>query len=197
MSPLIPSLLAAALAATGAHAQMSGHDTSAHAGHMAHMPATDMAAADPLLQEPGQGAFAALAEVVARLEADPATDWSTVNLTLLRDHLVDMDLVVSDTVATQEDLPDGIRVRVTGTGPALAAAGRMVPAHAQQLAQDPRWMVHSETAPDAVILQVTSDDPATVTRIKALGFYGLMASQDHHREHHWLIATTGAMHSGH
>jgi hypothetical protein len=37
-------------------------------------------------------------------------------------------------------------------------------------------------------LRVTSDDPAVVARIKGLGFFGLMASQDHHREHHLMMA---------
>ena len=38
------------------------------------------------------------------------------------------------------------------------------------------------------LLNVASGDPATVARIKGLGVFGLMASQDHHREHHMMIA---------
>lgn len=49
-----------------------------------------------------------------------------------------------------------------------------------------------EATPDGAILTVTSDDPATVARIQGLGFFGLMASQDHHREHHLAIAKGGS-----
>jgi hypothetical protein len=37
-------------------------------------------------------------------------------------------------------------------------------------------------------LRVTSDDQAVASRIKGLGFFGLMASQDHHGEHHVMMA---------
>ncbi|MFX5914869.1 hypothetical protein ABTE45_18800, partial [Acinetobacter baumannii] len=43
--------------------------------------------------QPGQSAFAAILEIVALLEADPATDWSKVNIEALRQHLIDMDNV--------------------------------------------------------------------------------------------------------
>ena len=38
------------------------------------------------------------------------------------------------------------------------------------------------------LLNVTSGDPAIVARIRGLGFFGLMASPDHHREHRMMIA---------
>ena len=38
---------------------------------------------------------------------------------------------------------------------------------------------------NGVELRVTSEIPAVVSRIKGLGFFGLMASQDNHREHHF------------
>ena len=43
--------------------------------------------------EAGQGAFAAIQEIVAILEADPDTDWSKVDIDALRQHLVDMNAV--------------------------------------------------------------------------------------------------------
>ncbi len=54
------------------------------------------------LTEPGQSAFAAIAEVVRVLEADPQTDWENVNVDLLRQHLRDMDVVTIDST-TQTD----------------------------------------------------------------------------------------------
>ena len=61
-------------------ANAQGQDQSHQAMH-------DGAAAGPA--EPGQGAFAAMQEIVAILEADPTTDWSKVDLPALRQHLAD------------------------------------------------------------------------------------------------------------
>lgn len=143
---------------------------------------------DTILTEPGQGAFAALSEVVRVLEADPDTDWGQVDLGGLRAHLVDMDRLVSDTIVEETALPNGLSAMATGEGDTMAALRRMVPAHAVQLAQDDRWAVAAIEAENGVELRVTSDDPAVVARIRGLGFFGLMASQDHHREHHLMMA---------
>jgi hypothetical protein len=141
-----------------------------------------------VLTEPGQGAFAVLAEAVVVLEADPDTDWSRVDLAGLRGHLVDMDRLVSDTVVTETELPDGLVALATGDSETIAALRRMVPAHAAQLAQDDRWTVAATETENGMELRVTSDAPDTSARIKGLGFFGLMASQDHHREHHLMMA---------
>lgn len=142
----------------------------------------------PILTEPGQGAFAALSEVVRVLEADPATDWSLVDLAGLRVHLVDMDRLVSDAVVTETELPNGLSSLATGDAETIATLRRMVPAHAAQLAQDERWTVVAVETDKGMELRVTSHDPAVAARIKGLGFFGLMASQDHHREHHLMMA---------
>lgn len=174
-------------------AQMTGHNAQSHAFHR-------QGTGEPpesLLVEPGQGAFAAISEIVRVLEADPTTDWPRVNITALRDHLIDMDRVIRDTVVAQEALTDGIHAIVTGDAEALAAAARMVPAHAAELRRDDRWQVETAVTSNSVELTVVSDDPVVATRIKALGFYGLMASQDHHRAHHYIIATGGVAHAKH
>src|SRR5579859_2920628 len=44
-------------------------------------------------KQPGQGAFAAIQEIVEILEADPHTDWSKVDINALQQHLIDMDNV--------------------------------------------------------------------------------------------------------
>jgi len=178
-------------------AEMTGHDTAGHSAHSHDQQSQPATQAAPILTEPGQGAFAALSEIVRVLEADPETDWSKVDLTALRDHLVDMDVLVRNAVVAQSVLSNGVRSVVTGNTEVLATASRMVPAHAAQLRHDSRWTVETTSGPEQVVLTVTSDDPATVARIKALGFYGLMASQDHHREHHYIIATGGDAHGGH
>lgn len=167
----------------------------AQASHTDHSPTMDhgehMQNATPdgsLLTEPGQGAFAALSEVVRVFEADPETDWSRVDLGALRDHLVDMDRLVTNTLVEETKLPDGIRSVATGDPDTLATLRRMVPAHAAELGTDDRWTVAVSEDDESVTLTATSDDAAVASRIKGLGFFGLMASQDHHRAHHMMMA---------
>lgn len=159
-----------------------------HGEGMDHAMNAQTAIDGPVLLEPGQGAFAALSEVVRVLEADPETDWSRVDLAGLRAHLVDMDRLVTHAVVTEEVLPNGLRTTATGDAETLETLRRMVPAHAAQLARDDRWSIAATETADGMALSVTSDDPAVVARIQGLGFFGLMASQDHHREHHLMMA---------
>ena len=142
----------------------------------------------PVLREPGQGAFAALAKIVTLLNNDPDTDWSRVDLRALRDHLVDMDRVITDTEVQETILSNGIRAVAGGDPETQATLRRMVPAHARELSRDTRWSVTATERESGVVLTVTSDDPDIAARIKALGFFGLMASQDHHRRHHLMMA---------
>jgi hypothetical protein len=181
-------LITLALVGTAALAVAQTTHTD-HGGGMDHAQhGQEALSAGASLTEPGQGAFAALSEAVRVLEADPDTDWAKVDLAGLRAHLVDMDRLVSDTIVTETALPNGISALATGEAETIATLRRMVPAHAAQLAKDDRWTVETAQTDDGVELHVTSDDPAVIARIKGLGFFGLMASQDHHREHHLMMA---------
>lgn len=169
--------------------------TYAQTNHIGHDDDTDRSAYGQVqatigteLTEPGQGAFAALSEIVRVLEADPNTDWFQVDLTGLRAHLVDMDRLISDVVVEEINLANGISAVATGDLDTIAALRRMVPAHAAQLARDNRWTVTVSETEEGVTLRVTSDNPAVIARIEGLGFFGLMASQDHHRAHHLMMA---------
>lgn len=176
------AVLALAVMGTSATAQATGHGDMNHALHQT-------GTVRPTgLTEPGQGAFAALSEIVSMLEADPATDWQAVDLTALRIHLIDMDRLVRDAVVEENDLQNGLEATVTGDPATLAAIKRMVPAHAGELSKDGRWQVAVQDTGAGVLLTVTSADLETVARIQGLGFFGLMASQDHHRAHHMAIA---------
>jgi hypothetical protein len=68
--------------------------------------------------------------VARKLEADPKTDWSKVDLEALRRHLIDMDEVTLRASATTKQIDGGLAVTVTGTGRTLAAIHHMIPAHA-------------------------------------------------------------------
>lgn len=138
-------------------------------------------------REPGQAAFAAIAEIVVMLRADPRTDWAQVNIGALRDHLSDMNLLVLETKAHATPVPGGLEIEVVFEGPGGAAARRMVPAHAPVLAAETGWTsTVSRQNERGLIWTVVSGD--SETQIRALGFYGLMALGDHHREHHLGIA---------
>ena len=142
------------------------------------------------LEEPGQGALAALTEVVARLRADQSTDWSRVSLATLRDHLVDMERLVIDTEVIEKPTSNGLSIRI---GPENAAALRMVPAHAPVLASETGWSSLIEPQDDGgLIWTVLSDDDAG--QVRALGFFGLMALGNHHRAHHWDLVTGRMVH---
>ena len=64
----------------------------------------------------------------------PATDWSKVNISALREHLIDMDEVTMRARRERAALDNGLEITVTGQGRTLGAIKRMVPAHAHELA---------------------------------------------------------------
>lgn len=136
---------------------------------------------------PGQDAFGAIQEVVQILEANPATDWSKVNIAALREHLVDMSEVTLRAAANERMLDNGIEIAVTGEGRTLAAIKRMVPAHVRELAEI-GWKAKTEDLPNGVKLTVTATEAAPLTKLKALGFFGIMVQGGHHQPHHLMMA---------
>lgn len=181
--------LVALLAASPAWAQSTTtHDQAEHSAMHA------AAHAAPRPAEAGQGAFAAIAEIVTLLEADPNTDWSKVDIAALREHLVDMNELILNAVAQEEPIPGGLRITVTGEGRTLRAIRRMVPAHAVELAKIEDWQVEAAAHDGGAMLSVTSADPEQEARIRGLGFFGLLATGAHHQAHHWAIATGQPMH---
>ena len=155
-------------------------------------PAAGGMAASPLT-EGGQSAFAAIAEVVDALKADPNTDWSKVNIDALREHLRDMDIVTIDSHAVAEPVEGGIRFVVTGDADVSPSIERMVMAHARVMDGVDDWKYSAEIIPGGAALTVIVPD-ADLPKLKALGFYGLMASGMHHQPHHWMMATGGNPH---
>jgi hypothetical protein len=142
---------------------------------------------------PGQQAFGTIQEIVRILEADPTTDWSKVNISALRDHLIDMDEVTMRAKATERALDNGIEIAVTGEGRTLDAIKRMVPAHVHELGQL-GWNAKTEDLPNGVKLTVISTDAKQVTKLKALGFMGIMVQGSHHQQHHLMMAKNELVH---
>lgn len=140
------------------------------------------------LVSPGQDAFGAIQEIVAKLEADPATDWSKVNLEALRQHLIDMNEVTLRADAAATPVAGGLTIAITGSGRTLAAIQRMVPAHAQEIDGLNRWRVTAVALANGMTLTVTSNDPKEVQKIRGLGFIGILVTGSHHKPHHLAIA---------
>lgn len=163
--------------------------THQHVPGMVHTPGMEHEA--PKATEPGQAAFAAITEVVRILEADPATDWSKVDLEALRQHLIDMDDLTLGSVVQASPTPGGLVMTVTGAGRVVDAIRRMVPAHAPMLERAGPWRASVTPVDGGVQFSVIARDAAdaaTEARIRGLGFIGLMVQGAHHSEHHVMIA---------
>ena len=167
---------------------LAGHALAQPAPLHGHAHGAAPAARSPLPVLPGQDAFAAIQEIVRLLEADPATDWSRVDLDALRLHLVDMAEVTLRAEVVTRPVEGGIEVSATGQGRTLAALRRMLPAHARELDRMAGWHASTEPLPEGVRLTVTAADPREVAHIRGLGFFGLLASGAHHQAHHLAIA---------
>jgi len=143
---------------------------------------------------PGQDTFAAIAEIVAILEADPETDWSRVDIGALRRHLQDMDALFTRTNVTEDQVAKGLTMTIANLGAGGAAARRMVPSHAPFLRSQTGWVSSVDVGDDVIVWTVTAATEAEAAKIRALGFYGLIASGAHHQRHHLAIARGEAMH---
>ena len=137
---------------------------------------------------PGQDAFGAIQEIARILEADPYTNWEKINLTMLREHLVDMNEVTLKAEAVERRVENGLQVDVTGSGRTLDAIKRMIPAHGSELNRLPNWRATTEQLPNGVRLIVLSSSSAEIAHIRGLGFIGLMVSGSHHQPHHLMLA---------
>lgn len=197
------------LAVGAANAQMANAQTAMpmdhtghHAGHhagMSHGTAAMQAAPTmPGPTMPGQDAFGTIQEIVAILDADPHTDWTKVDIEALRRHLIDMNEVTLNAASAATPIDGGARFAVTGAGRTLDAIRRMVPAHAQAMAQAMNstdgWTIATEALPDGVLLTVTSADARQAARIRGLGFIGIMVQGSHHQQHHLAMARGGFAH---
>jgi len=171
------------------------HQAMDHAAHQATLAAC--ANAGPLPTSPGQAAFGAIAEVVRLLDADPNTDWSKVDVEALRQHLIDMDELIMRAAVSQQAVPGGLQLDVTGSGRTRDAIERMVANHGMMLDRIPGYAARSEPIPGGARLVVTARDVANtraVARIRGLGFAGLFTEGDHHAAHHLLVARGEKVH---
>ncbi|MDP3258645.1 hypothetical protein [Bosea sp. (in: a-proteobacteria)] len=180
---LIASLVpAAALAQSHPGHSHAGH-ASAPAQQMGHQHGASTAA--PV--QPGQGAFAAIQEIVEILEGDPKTDWSTVNIEALRQHLADMSAVTLHSMVKAEPIDGGVMFTVTGTPPVRDAIRRMALAHAGTMNNAAGWQFAAAEIEGGATMAVKVP-AADLAKLKGLGFIGVMTRGMHHQDHHLMIA---------
>jgi hypothetical protein len=175
------------------HTQMMDHARMMHDGMMqggmmqggmggAQAP---RAAAAPT--EPGQGAFAAIQEIVQILEADPRTDWSKVDIEALRQHLVDMNNVTLRARVASQPIDGGMRFTVTGDGAVRDSIRRMTSAHAATMDGVGGWHFSAQDTDGGSIFEVRVP-PQDMAKLKGLGFIGVLTVGMHHQGHHLMIA---------
>lgn len=176
-------------------AQTTGQSaqTHVHTPGMSHDSA--QSAARPTPTRAGQEAFATLAEVVRILSADPKTDWTRVNLELLRQHLIDMDDVTMRATVAPQAIDGGVMFAVTGTGRTRDAIRRMAMAHGMTVTPTDGFTWSAREIPEGaeVTVRVRASgnahaDTRALTRLRALGFHGLLTLGDHHVQHHIGLA---------
>ncbi|MHB8838726.1 MAG: hypothetical protein ACYC7F_07210 [Gemmatimonadaceae bacterium] len=114
-----------------------------------------------------------------------------MNLEALRQHLIDMNEVTMRAAVAQRAVPGGFQADVTGAGKTAGAIRRMLGSHARMLSQGALYRASAVEIPGGVRLTVVAahaGDTALVTRIRGLGFAGIITEGDHHVRHHLAIA---------
>jgi hypothetical protein len=147
----------------------------------------DHQAMGALPTQPGQGAFAAIQEIVGILDADPKTDWSKVDLEGLRAHLIDMDNVTLHAEVKSESVEGGMRFNVSGAGAVKDSIQRMVMAHVATMNGVGGWKLAATETSDGAVLTVLTP-PRDAFKLRGLGFIGVMTLGMHHPLHHLMIA---------
>lgn len=137
------------------------------------------AVAEPVLRPRplGPPALVALADLIARLENDPSTDWRRVDLEAARAHLHDLDRLTLAAEAEARDVPGGVELRVRGPDAATEAAiRRLLPGAAARLATARRWRLATAPMEGGLLVEVRSQDPRETARIRALGLVALLVA---------------------
>ena len=151
------------------------------------------------LTESGNDIFSTIQEVIDKLENNPDTDWSKVNIEALRQHLLDMnDMAMNVEVINQKSLENGLEVTIQSLTPraekTLAKVFRVHPIH---LKRETSWTMQVVQNKNQFIITTTTEDRNQVKKIIALNYIGLMAYGNHHQPHHWGISTGQSPHGKH
>lgn len=125
----------------------------------------------------GQDALTAIQEVTALLLADPSTDWSTVSIARLQQHLRDLDLLMVQAEVEEQSVEGGLDVVVRGEAPVLEAARRVLPAHLKLVNGFRGWEITGEAADSGEFhVALRTQAAAELPILRGMGFFGVLAS---------------------
>jgi len=143
------------------------------------------------LTMPGNEIFGTIQEVVQKLEADPNTDWSKVNLEALRQHLLDMKAFTEEVqVISQKPIDNGAEMLVQPESErAVGALKRLFSMHPMMLKSEKGWDMTANQNGSKWDITCTTKVKSEVEKIRGLGYIGLLTEGAHHQMHHWMIAT--------
>jgi hypothetical protein len=150
-----------------------------------------MKATESNLTQAGNDIFATIQEVIIKLNNNPDTDWSKVDIEALRQHLLDMnDMAVNVEILNQKPLINGLRIALQGTtARAEKTLVRVFKAHPMHLKRETGWDMQVERYGKQFIVTTTTEKPGQTQKIIALSYIGLMAYGKHHQVHHWGMST--------
>ena len=186
---IIAGFIVSAIGVTGialAKTTIMDHSAMNHKKMMHNNKTNNKKSSMPVL-EPGQSAFAAIAEIVAKLESNPDTNWNVVNIKGLREHLRDMNVVIIDAVTVAKEIDGGMQFTVTGGVDVKSSIRRMTLAHATFMNNINGWEYKAKKVDGGAVVTVLVP-PQDQAKIKALGFFGMIASGSHHQLHHLKMA---------
>ena len=143
------------------------------------------------LTEPGNDIFGTIQEVVQKLEANPDTDWSQVNLEALRQHLLDMKAFTEEVeILSKDQIEKGIEITVhPQSEKAVQALKKLFNMHPEMIKKEKGWDMNAEQDGNNWIITCTTINESEIQKIRALGYIGLLTEGAHHQLHHWMIAT--------
>lgn len=141
----------------------------------------------PALPRGGGDALGTIQSTVGQLLADPTTDWSDIRVSRLRQHLADLDEILAHAVVEERPVDGGVAITAGGPEPTLAALRRAVPAHVSSSDGFLGWEVKLRDAGDALELTITTADPEEVDVVRALGFFGYLASGVNRPQSHLAV----------
>ncbi len=188
---LFASLPGIAYVPSPAQAQHEGHSEHQNMQHQ------KVDSASGPLQEPGQSIFGTVQEAIQKLERDPGTDWSEVDVDRLRRHLVDMhNVAVNVRVLGKDPVENGARLTVQATtDSAHASLERVLSAHPPMMEREAGWHMDVSTQDEEFVLRVTDPSGEATEKIRALGYIGILAFGAHHQRHHWMLVQGESPHS--
>ncbi|MDZ7657716.1 hypothetical protein [Fodinibius sp.] len=143
------------------------------------------------LTEPGNDIFGTIQEVVQKLEANPDTDWSQVNLEALRQHLLDMKAFTEEVeILSKDQIEKGIAITVRPHSErAVQALEKLFSMHPDMIKKEKGWDMNAKQNGNNWMITCTTNNESEVQKIRALGYIGLLSEGAHHQLHHWMIAT--------